>query len=933
MDKAYEPQNCEDDIYKAWEESGAFQPSDDPEKEPYVIAIPPPNVTGTLHAGHAMYIVQDILIRWQRMQGKAALYIPGTDHAAIATESVVLKNLGIKDRNKEISREDFMKEAEKWVEVTGGRIKHQLRKIGLSCDWTREAYTFDEERNVGVNTIFKKLYDKGLIYRGDRMVNWSVGAQSVLSDDELEWEEKTESFYSIRCGEFIIGTARSETKCADSPLFINPDGVYVRVRYSSPEGKTDTVIIAKNLFDDAPRRKKLLSLIETDGVIVELLEEIPGKDLLGQEFEYETYAGKRKFVVMGDSEIIDMEKGTGAMTISVNHSADDYELAQKHGLDRYRFDKIDFEGNMTAVAGELAGMPLFKARKQSAIIMQQKGLLVGEDTNYSHRVPICYRSSTVVEPMVSKQWFVDVEKKFEEDFGKNPPQSPFQKGEGSAPKTSLKEMTLSAVRDSHVKIVPDRFDKTYFHWIENLRDWCISRQIWWGHRIPVWYNEAGEIVAVGFLTPEQEKMNLRQDEDTLDTWFSSALWPFSTLGWPNTNHADYQRFYPTAVLETGYDILFFWVARMIMFGKFATGEYPFHTAYLHGLVCDAKGQKMSKSKGNGIDPLDVTAKFGTDALRLSLVIGTTPGNNSNIGEEKIAGCRNFCNKLWNISRYIFSQIEAGAGEQKQQQAPTALEAWMIDKTNALIKDVQTDLEKYRFGDAAQKLWNFTWDELADWAVEAAKAENSVATNVLLKNSLGILLKLWHPFLPFVTEKIYQEGITARVFMAEESNMLITADWPKASRVSFSDADFEQVREVVKKIRSMRKLAGVDPTRKIDCIISAKDKAVLQENSHIIISLARLENLTFGTIPEEKGARDMIGEVEVFLPSAGMVDPAAEQARIQKELIGAEKQLAAITGKLDNEQFVAKAPPALVEKSRAQAAELQKKIELLKSEVV
>ncbi len=967
MDKAYEPHQHEDDIYQKWEASGAFQPSNDPSKKPFTIPIPPPNVTGTLHAGHSMFItLQDILIRWHRMLGDAALWIPGTDHAAIATESVVLKQLEIKDRNKDISREKFLEEARKWTAKTHARITEQVRKMGASCDWTREAYTFDEPRNHAVNVIFKKLYDKGLIYRGDRMVNWSVGAQSVLADDEVEWEDRSDTFYSIRCGEFIMGTVRAETKCSDSPLFVNSAGEYARVRYTQNDGVSETIIIAKNLFDDAPRRKKLLNLLEKEDSTVELVEVMKGADLVGQEFEYETYAAKRNFVVMADDEIIDMDKGTGTMTISVLHSQDDYDLAQKHGLDQYRFEKIGFDGRMKAIAGtEVEGLAIEVARKKAAEIMKAKGLLVGEDKNYLHRVPVCYRSGTVVEPMVSRQWFVDVEKEFVPDFppaegrglrggfgAESTPQPPLTGGQNSATasplvkgdlgdsqKTTLKKMTADAVRGNEVTIIPKQFEKTYFHWIDNLRDWCISRQIWWGHRIPVWYR--GEEIFVGTEAPTGE--GWIQDEDTLDTWFSSALWPFSTLGWPDEQNTDFQRFYPTSILETGHDILFFWVARMIMFGKFATGKYPFDTVYLHGLVCDAKGQKMSKSKGNGVDPLEIIEKFGTDALRLSLIIGTTPGNNANLGEEKIAGCRNLCNKLWNISRFILSQsppsdkgeLEGGCDEKNntpqsllvREEEKTDLQNWIIAKTDDLITEITSDLEKYRFGDAAQKLWNFTWNEFADWAVEAAKAESNPNTLACLRESLKTQLKLWHPFIPFVTEAIWQEGKLG-------GNLLISAEWPAVSGKNSSAKAFEQVCEIAGKIRSMRKLAGVDPTRKISAYIFGKNLEILEENATIIKSLARIASLTFETEPTkrttEDGATDMAAGTTIFLPSSGMIDPAVEQARVQKELEAAKAQLVGLLAKLNNDGFLKSAPSNVVEQARAKAQELEEKVKTLEA---
>jgi valyl-tRNA synthetase len=1060
MDRVYIPQNSEDEIYRKWEQSRTFKPLGDDDKM-FSIAIPPPNVTGTLHAGHAMYVLQDIMVRWNRMRWRNSLYVPGTDHAAIATESVVLRNLGITDRNKEISREDFLKEAEKWTQKSHDRIIHQLKKLGLSCDWDREAYTFDAERNYAVNTIFKMLYEKGLIYRGNRMINWSVGAQSVLADDEVEWAEKTEPFYYLRCGEFIIGTVRPETKCADSPLVVSETGIYVRVKYSSSEGE-GYFILSQHLFEDEKQRKKVLNLLDSSGTF-ECVERFFGKELEGKEFEYNTYAGKRRFRVIADDRVIDMEKGAGAMTISSCHSADDYDLAKRKQLDDTWIQKIDFEGKMTSVAGPCAGMNIVNARKRSAEIMKTQGLLVGEDVEYVHRVPLCYRSHTVVEPMVSKQWFISVEKEFgaekqkrlffvqkEEgrDFLAYPERrenivqvlkkkhitkilyeqggskvaemfseelhvpaeerkelqelkevyynSPLFDGEdgysgyeedflkakellqkwkeednntilvigdkvmlatifavlkdhpyrnfseyiddfgveeyeedeiptGKIEKTTLKKQMQNAVRQGYVDLVPQRFEKIYYHWIDNLRDWCISRQIWWGHRIPVWYDKKGEVAAVGFIEElKRKKMNLVQDEDTLDTWFSSALWPFSIFGWPNQTD-DLKRFYPTSVLETGHDILFFWVARMIMFGKFATNKYPFRTVYLHGLVQDEKGQKMSKSKGNGIDPLDLIEEFGTDAFRLSLVMGTTPGNNAHLGKEKIAGCRNFCNKLWNISRFILLQENVKRESYGSVRTMTDLQEWILIKTDALVESVDACLRQYQFGVAAEKIWNFTWSEFADWAIEAAKVENSPITNGVLRHTLEILLRLLHPFIPFVTEKIWER--------CEKKYLLIKFSYPeKRNRTQFSSKNFTEVIKVIEKIRSMRKLAGVDPTKKVIAFlhvdVDKQEEDILKNNSNIIEALSRLESLSFSSFPEEPGAIDSVGNIQIFLPDRGMIDPKAEKIRLEKELQKAEKVYSGLQKKLGSQGFLQKAPPELVEQSRQQAKRLQEKIDLL-----
>ena len=896
MDKNYDPQKSEKEISKKWEKSGAFSPAKT--GDPFVIAMPPPNVTGQLHAGHAMFLaIEDLLTRHARMRGRAALWVPGTDHAAIATESVVLKNLGVASR-EEFSREEFLQKCREWTTKTHATIKNQIQKMGASCDWSREAFTFDEKRNFAVNEIFKKLFEKGLIYRGNRLVNWSVGAQSVLADDELEFSEVTESFFSIKCGEFVVGTVRPETKCADSPVVVHPTAKYVRAKFTDKNGKSEIFIFAKSLFDDKNRREKELNFLKNGKW--KILEIFSGNDLVGKKFDTETFAGKRKFFVIAD-EIIDPEKGTGAMTISAAHSADDYDLATRLDLKDFFFQKIDFSGKMTEIAGPCAGLSVEKARKKSAEIMREKNLLVGENKNYLHRVPKCYRTHCVVEPMISRQWFIAVEKEFVDDF--------------SGEKTTLKKMTADAVREKFVEIVPDRFEKTYFHWIDHLRDWCISRQIWWGHRVPVFYDKNGKVAAVGNV--KNPDPTWRQDEDTLDTWFSSATWPFSIFEWP-AKTADFERFYPTTVLETGHDILFFWVARMIMFGKFATGKYPFKTVYLHGMVRDEKGQKMSKSKGNGIDPLEIAEKFGTDALRLSLILGSTPGNNVNLGTEKIAGCRHFCNKLWNISRFLKGQ---NIGE-IPKNPKTDLQKWILEKREKLIFEVSADLEKYFFGAAAEKLWEFSWNEFADVAIEAAKAEKNPETNAILRDTLKTLLKLWHPFIPFVTEKIWE-------FF--DDDLLISAKFPEISGKKFDGKNFEIVKKVAAKIRSMRKNAGVDPTKKIVAFLGGKNAKIIEKNAEILKFLARLESLNFQKFPDESGARDTESGVDIFLPSANLIDPAEEARRRQKELSAAKKALEIAEKKLQNPGFLEKAPKNLVEKVQKDAENWREKIKILEKE--
>lgn len=855
MDKSYNPHQNEQAIYKKWQEAGAFQPSN--AKNTFTIAIPPPNVTGTLHLGHAiMLAIEDAFIRYHRMQGKSALWVPGTDHAAIATENVVLKNLGAKSR-EEFTREEFLAHCREWTKKSHAIITNQIKRMGSSCDWSREAYTFDDARNHAVNTMFKMLYEDGLIVHGERMVNWSVGAQSVLSDDELDWKEQKDPLYYIKYGPFVLATVRPETKFGDTAIAVHPDDK----RYQK---------------------------------------------WIGQEVEIETVLGKAKIKVIADT-YVDPKFGTGVVKITPAHDPNDFEVAKRHNLEIRQV--IDRDGKMNAHAGPFTGMDRFTARKKVVEEMQKKGLIEKIDKDYVHRVAYCYRSHTPVEPLLSSQWFIAVEKEFTDRH--------------TGKKTTLKKITAEGVRNKEVGIIPPRFDKIYFNWIDNLRDWCISRQIWWGHRIPVWHcsdcNE--EVVATEAPTkcPKCGATNLRQDEDTLDTWFSSGLWPFSILGWPNEKHPDFQKFYPTSVLETGHDILFFWVARMIMFGRYATGKYPFHTVYLHGLVCDAKGQKMSKSKGNGIDPLDMIAKFGTDAVRLSLIIGTTPGNNVNLGEEKIAGCRNFCNKLWNIARFVSTQ-ERGEAPKKPQ---TDLQKWLFNKIQNLISRTTKNLEKYHLGETAQDLWEFTWNDFADWAIEAAKAENKPETNGLLFETLKTLLKLWHPILPFVTEKIWEE--------IGEKEMLITAPWAKAEKTEDGGGNFEAVKNVITRIRSLRAEHKVEPAKKISAYFSGENLEILQKNTDILQFLARVETVKFGEKCNEKAISDFADGVEIALPLTDMLDEDKEKARRAKEIEDAKKILAGIEAKLGNKDYVAKAPAHLVAETKSKAEELQEKIKALSAE--
>ncbi len=819
MEKNYDHLSTEDKIYAAWEASGVMRADAKSKKKPFTIPLPPPNVTGHLHLGHAaMLAIEDIMIRFKKMTGHEVLWVPGTDHAAIATENVVLKHLNLKNR-EEMRRENFLKECRKFASEKHDRIVHQIRKMGAWLDWSREAYTFDETRNHAVNTIFKKLYDDGLIVRGHRMINWSVGAQSVLSDDEVQWEDGETTFYEFWCGPFLIGTVRTETKCADSPVVVHPSAKYVRAK--NAEGRE--CIVTEKYFKGHTKLKKDFKIVET----------IPGKKLVGMKFEAETYAGMRKFYVLCD-EIIDPDFGTGAMTISTAHDPHDFELAQKHHLPLLQ--KIDFKGRMTDIAGPCKGMLVTEAREKAGKILEEKKLLF-EKRPYANRIPVCYRSGTVVEPMLSPQWFVVVDKEFKDKF--------------TGKKTTLKKLMQEAVREKHVKIIPHNFEKIYFHWIDNLRDWCISRQIWWGHRIPVWYDEKENIVAVGETKNPNPKW--RQDSDTLDTWFSSALWPFSILGWPDESSPDLQKFYPTDVLETAHDILFFWVARMIMFGKYALGKYPFHTVYLHGLVTDEHGKKMSKSAGNGIDPLPVIEKYGADAVRLSLVIGTSPGQPSPLGESKISGYRNFVNKLWNAGRFVQMTCEVSHPERakRAEGSPKSLaDRWIASRFTHVAKEVAKHLEKYEISLAGDKIYHFVWDEFCNWYIEASKKEPNPE---FAKHLFGEMLKLTHPLCPFVTEALWKELFLPPLKKGEsKGDFLVLQNFPTPSFVD------KKSEELFKKIQS-----DTIRTRQVQ----ANKEANAKEKVRLIQVIAALEARLANKSYAEKAPAHLVAQTKKELVEA------------------------------------------------------------------
>lgn len=719
--KPYNPQETEGRIYKEWEESGFFNPDVCIEKgvtkadaPHFSIVLPPPNVTGNLHTGHAlMLVIQDIMIRYARMQGKKTLWLPGTDHAAIATQSKVEKLLekeGIK--KNDLGREEFLNRVNKFAQDSHDTIVNQCKKMGASLDWSREAFTLDEKRNFAVKTAFKKMYDDGLIYRGHRIVNWDPKGQTVISDDELVYEEKKSRFYTFKYGPFEIGTARPETKFGDKYVVMHPDDS----RYTKYEHGTK--------------------------IIVEWIN------------------GPIETTIIKDT-LVDMEFGTGVMTITPWHSQEDFHLAEKYKLDKEQI--IDKYGKLLPIAQEFAGMKISDAREKIVEKLRAKGLVVSIDENYTNRVATAERTGATIEPQIMNQWFIDVNKKIPVRGNK-----------------SLKELMLEPVRNKDIQIMPDHFEKVYFNWIENLRDWCISRQIWYGHRIPVWYKNYETYCDIEAPTDE----GWEQDSDTLDTWFSSGLWTFSTLGWPDLNSLDLKTYHPTTILETGHDILFFWIARMILMSQYLLGEVPFKNVYLHGMVRTADGKKMSKSLGEkAIDPLDIIAKYGNDPLRIAMIIGNTPGNDLRLDENNIRGYGKFCNKIWNISRFVLEKTE----DYNPESILTEADQNLLEEFSNIVKDITSDMENYRFHLASEKIYHYIWHRYADEILEESKIifaegddNKSNSRKKLLINILCDSIKALHPFMPFITEEIWSM-IPARTVTGgpkSTKNLLMVTSWPQ-----------------------------------------------------------------------------------------------------------------------------------------------------------
>ncbi|MBM4427500.1 MAG: valine--tRNA ligase [Chloroflexi bacterium] len=891
LPKAYDFKSTEDRIYAMWEKGGYFKPHNDPNKpdfdpnvKPFVISIPPPNVTGELHLGHAMFVsVEDLMIRYHRMKGYSALWVPGTDHAGIATQLMVERDLLQKEEitREELGREKFLERTWEWKRKYAGQITGQIRRLGASCDWDRERFTLDDGLSHAVREAFVRLYEKGLIYRGPRLINWSPGLKTAVSDLEVEYSEEEAELYHFKymlkdSDDFIpVATIRPETILGDTAVAVHPEDE----RYKKFIGKT---------------------------AIVPILE--------------------REIPVIAD-EYVSMEFGTGALKITPAHDPNDYAIAHKHDLPM--ISMLDKEAKVNENGGKYQGLDRFEARKQLWADMKEAGLVIKEE-KYMTTIPRSQRGGEIVEPMISEQWFVKIE--------------------------SLAQAGLVSVKDGRIKIVPERFEKTYFNWLENIKDWCISRQLWWGHRIPVWYCPDGHMT-VAREDPTQcaecGSKDIHQDEDVLDTWFSSGLWPFSTLGWPEQT-PDLKYFYPTSYMETGYDILFFWVARMIMSGLEFTGEVPFHTVYLHGLVRDEHGQKMSKTKGNVIDPLIVMDQFGTDALRFTLLVGSTPGNDMNLSVKKVEANRNFANKLWNAGRFVISAIAAlddGPSSTVNGQW-TLADAWIWARLQNLIRDVERQFQNFQYGQAGQQIYDFIWSDFADWYVEIAKEQmKNEATKAQTVETLARVwdasLRLLHPFTPFVTEEIWGHLHSA---LQESSISHVSKDWPHALIVAkFPEprepegweagkiADFELIQDIVRSIRNLRAEKGVAPSKKIAASISAGAKdELLKAQSQVIATLSGLDHslLTIHSSLTDKPADSaalVVGSVEIYLPLAGMVDLASEKPRLEKELKEAESHIQRLENLL-NSDFANKAPAALIQKERDKLAGYKETAEKIKAQL-
>lgn len=870
MAKTYNPKEFESRLYKTWIDKGYFKSSPSPNKKPFTIVMPPPNITGQLHMGHALdNTLQDILIRWKRMDGFESLWIPGTDHASIATEVKVVERIREEEGKSkyELGREEFLNRAWDWRNEFGRKIVNQLEQLGNSCDWDRERFTMDEGCNEAVTEFFVKLYDKGQIYRGNRIINWCTDCKTTLSDAEVEYEDKDGNFYHIKyqikdSDDFLeIATTRPETILGDSGIAVNPE-------------------------DD--RYKKYIGKIAI----------LP---IVGRELK-----------IVAD-DYVDLEFGTGVVKMTPAHDPNDFEVGQRHNLEQ--INVMNEDGTMNELCGKYEGMDRFECRKAIIEDLESSGYLI-KIKEHDHNVGTCYRCHTVVEPRLSEQWFVKMDE--------------------------LAKPAIEILKNKELQFVPDKFDKTYLQWLENIRDWCISRQLWWGHQIPAYYcQDCGEIMVANTAPEKCSKCgstDIKQDEDVLDTWFSSALWPFSTLGWPNkTEELDY--YYPTSVLVTGYDIIFFWVVRMAFAGMFCMDKKPFDHVLVHGLVRDSQGRKMSKSLGNGINPLDIIDEFGADALRYTLITGNSPGNDMRFYMERVEYARNFANKLWNASRFVFMNIEGDEFKnicrEDVKDSLTLGDKWIISRVNNLVKEATLNMDKFDLGIALQKISDFTWSEYCDWYIEIVKPR-LYGDDVKAKKSalytltyvLEKILKLLHPFMPFITEEIYTH-------IPRTEGFIIVADWPKFTEedcMANEEQMMETIMSGIRSIRNVRSEMNVPPSKKAKVIIvpndGSKEAFELGKNYFMTLASASTVEITGekSQIPED--AVSIVNDGgEIFIPLAELVDFEKEIERLSKEKGNIEKEIKRVNGKLSNQGFLSKAPQSLVDEEKSKKEKFE---EMLKS---
>ena len=871
LSKTYNPKDFESRLYSEWVEKGYFKSSPNPNKKPFTIMLPPPNITGQLHMGHALdHTLQDILIRWKRMDGYEALWQPGTDHASIATEVKVVERIREQEGKTkyELGREEFLNRAMDWRNEFGRKIVDQMKQLGDSCDWDRERFTMDEGCNEAVTEFFVKLYEKGQIYRGNRIINWCPDCKTTLSDAEVEHEEHEGKFYHIKypiagSDEFLeIATTRPETMLGDTGIAVNPEDE----RYKHLVGKHAIL------------------------------------PLLGREL-----------IIVAD-DYVDLEFGTGAVKMTPAHDPNDYEVGQRHNLEQ--INVMNEDGTMNKLAGKYEGMDRYECRKQLIADLDEAGYLIAIK-DHNHNVGSCYRCHTVIEPRLSDQWFVKMDE--------------------------LAKPAIDILKKQELKFVPDKFDKTYLQWLENIRDWCISRQLWWGHQIPAYYcQDCGEVVVAKSM-PDACKCgctNLKQDEDVLDTWFSSALWPFSTLGWPN-NTEELNYYYPTSVLVTGYDIIFFWVVRMAFAGMFCMNEKPFEHVLIHGLVRDSQGRKMSKSLGNGIDPLEVIDQYGADALRFMLATGNSPGNDMRFYMERVEAARNFANKLWNASRFVFMNIDTeimeGVTRESVETNLTLADKWIISRANNVVKEVSDNMDKFDLGIAAQKIYDFAWSEYCDWYIEIVKprlySEDKEAKQAALYTLTYVLekiLKLLHPYMPFITEEIYTHLPTVE-------GSIVIAQWPHYTEVDNMAKEEDMMNltmDGIRNIRNVRSEMNVPPSKKAKVIIvpTEEKKEAMEAGKDYFVTLASASEVEIvadeTNIPED-AVSVVIDGVKIFIPLDELVDFAKEIERLSKEKAKLESEIKRVNGKLSNEGFVAKAPEALI---NAEKAKKEKFEEMMKSVV-